>query len=326
MRGRTHSATLPKEMARRAARLPGDLFAHTLAGWPTAPVSPIPRRDRGTQALLFEDVLGTLGELSATQPLVVVLEDLHWADRSTLDLFAFVATHARRQRLLLVGTYRDAPRHGRHPLDLLLLSLERRPGVISMTLPALDPSEIRTQIDAIAGGAICRRTRRPQSPNGPKATRCSPRSFWRPAERGPLPASVRDALLDRSSFFPTRRASFRASSPSPAVASATTCCRASPTSTNRSSRAAFARSSILVSSRSKATHIGFATHCSRRPSTRTSCLVSAAGSMRESRTPSSRPPPGAPIPSGWLRSRITGTQRVTQLRARRLGGRGTRRA
>jgi DNA-binding CsgD family transcriptional regulator/tetratricopeptide (TPR) repeat protein len=172
------------------------LFAHTSRdGRRTG--EPNPERDRGTQALLFEDVLGTLGELSASHPLVVVLEDLHWADRSTLDLFAFVATHARRQRLLLVGTYRDAPRQGRHPLDLLLLSLERRPGVISMTLPALDPSEIRTQIDAISGGAA--------APN--LADRIAERAEGNPlfaeellaaGERGPLPASVRDALLDRS--------------------------------------------------------------------------------------------------------------------------------
>jgi DNA-binding CsgD family transcriptional regulator/tetratricopeptide (TPR) repeat protein len=173
-----------------------DLFAHTSqSGRRRRELDP--ERDRGTQALLFEAVLGTLGEMSATQPLVVVLEDLHWADRSTLDLFAFVATHARRQSLLLVGTYRDLPRHGRHPLNLLLLSLERRPGVTSLTLPALEPSQIRAQIDAIAGGTISTEL----------ADRIAERAEGNPlfaeellaaGDRGPLPASVRDALIDRS--------------------------------------------------------------------------------------------------------------------------------
>ncbi len=154
-------------------------------------------RDRGTQALLFEAVLDTLGELSTIQPVVVVLEDLHWADRSTIDLFAFVASHARRQPLLVVGTYRDAPVRGSDPLNALLVALERRSSVRSMTVSALDESEIRTQIAAITGGAIAAQL----------ADRVVRRAEGNPlfaeelvasGDEGHLPASLRDALIGRS--------------------------------------------------------------------------------------------------------------------------------
>ena len=154
-------------------------------------------RARGAQGLLFEAVLATLGDLATIQPLVVVLEDLHWADRSTLDLFAFVATHARRQRLLLIGTYRDIPMDGRDPLALLLLALERRETVTPVTLAALDETDVRAQIDAITAGSIGKEL----------ADRIAQRAGGNPlfaeellatTDHGPLPATIRDALIGRS--------------------------------------------------------------------------------------------------------------------------------
>jgi predicted ATPase len=46
--------------------------------------------------------------LTAERPLVLVLEDLHWSDRSTLDLLAYLARRREPARMLLVGTYRPA--------------------------------------------------------------------------------------------------------------------------------------------------------------------------------------------------------------------------
>ena len=66
------------------------------------------------QARLFELLLGLLGRLGEQAPLVLVLEDLHWADRSTRDLLAFLVRNLRRERLLVVSTYRtDEPSHQR---------------------------------------------------------------------------------------------------------------------------------------------------------------------------------------------------------------------
>src|SRR5205823_642645 len=56
---------------------------------------------------LFQAVAGFLRHASAVQPLVLVLEDLHDADRGTLDLLTHVSHNLTGARLLVVGTYRD---------------------------------------------------------------------------------------------------------------------------------------------------------------------------------------------------------------------------
>jgi len=56
---------------------------------------------------LFERVLALLSELSAQSPLLLVLEDMHWADESSRQLLAFLAVRLREQRVLVVATVRD---------------------------------------------------------------------------------------------------------------------------------------------------------------------------------------------------------------------------
>ena len=59
---------------------------------------------------------GRYSELAEASPVLLVLEDLHWADRSTRDLLTFLSRVLQHERVCLVGTYRsdDLPR--RHPL------------------------------------------------------------------------------------------------------------------------------------------------------------------------------------------------------------------
>jgi predicted ATPase len=59
------------------------------------------------QTRLFELLLGLLGRLGGQTSLLLVVEDLHWADRSTRDLLAFLARNLHRERVLLVVTYRS---------------------------------------------------------------------------------------------------------------------------------------------------------------------------------------------------------------------------
>ena len=84
--------------------------------------------DQTAQARLFELLLGLLGRLGEQAPLVLVVEDLHWADRSTRDLLAFLVRNLRRERLLVVVTYRnDEP--GQQRLGPYLAELDRgQPG------------------------------------------------------------------------------------------------------------------------------------------------------------------------------------------------------
>jgi DNA-binding CsgD family transcriptional regulator len=77
------------------------------------PLGGLPRADReaaGSQLQVFQDVLELLGERAAAAPVLLVLEDLHWADTSTLDLVVFLAHNLGDRRVLLLATYRaDEP-------------------------------------------------------------------------------------------------------------------------------------------------------------------------------------------------------------------------
>jgi predicted ATPase/DNA-binding CsgD family transcriptional regulator len=77
-----------------------------------------------SQARLFEAFLALLERLAERSPTVLVIEDLHWADRSTLDLLTFLVRNVRTG-LLLVLTYRTDDLHRRHPLRPFLAELER---------------------------------------------------------------------------------------------------------------------------------------------------------------------------------------------------------
>ena len=103
------------------------------------------------QARLFEIVYGVLRRLAEERPVVLVLEDMHWADASTLDLFRFLVRSAGDERLLFVITFRSDEMHRRHPLRPLLAELERLDPVGNFELDAFDSAELAEQVSAITG-------------------------------------------------------------------------------------------------------------------------------------------------------------------------------
>jgi DNA-binding CsgD family transcriptional regulator/tetratricopeptide (TPR) repeat protein len=100
-------------------------------------------------AQLLELVLGLLTRLSASRPVLLVLEDLHWADQSTLELAAFLVRSLRDVRVLLVGTYRSDELHRRHPLRPLLISWERVRSVGRIDLRRFNRDEVGDQLAVI---------------------------------------------------------------------------------------------------------------------------------------------------------------------------------
>ena len=109
--------------------------------------APAPRADIQA-AQLAELVLGLLGRLAAVAPVMFVVEDLHWADQSTLELLAFLARSLRGVRVLLMGTYRSDELHRRHPL---LTGWERMRSVDRIELGRFDRGEVAAQLAAILG-------------------------------------------------------------------------------------------------------------------------------------------------------------------------------
>jgi DNA-binding CsgD family transcriptional regulator len=101
------------------------------------PVGPEPVVD-AQRGSLFELVAGLLARLAAERPLVFVIEDLHWADRSTRDLIAFLVRSARTARAVLVCTYRSDELHRGHPLRPFLAELDRVREVERLELDRLD--------------------------------------------------------------------------------------------------------------------------------------------------------------------------------------------
>src|ERR1700759_4373913 len=100
---------------------------------------------------MFGAVLGLLGELSADAPVLLVFEDLHWADASTRDLLTFLSRVLRTERVALIGTYRTDDLHRRHPLRPLTAELQRLPNVTPIRLGPLTPGALAEPLPALAG-------------------------------------------------------------------------------------------------------------------------------------------------------------------------------
>ncbi|HUN34241.1 MAG TPA: AAA family ATPase, partial [Trebonia sp.] len=140
------TATTPATAADPATTIPASTTspATTTPATFTTPVSPIsPAESAGeARARLFEEFLTLLERLAETAPLVVVMEDAHWADRSSRDLLAFLTGYQRTLRqVLIVVTFRSDELHRTHPLRPLLAELGRISWVERLELPRLTLAE-----------------------------------------------------------------------------------------------------------------------------------------------------------------------------------------
>jgi DNA-binding CsgD family transcriptional regulator/tetratricopeptide (TPR) repeat protein len=105
----------------------------------------------GAQSTLYLQVLGLIERIAADAPTVIVLEDLHWADRSTRDLIRFLVRNLTHPRITLVGTYRTDELDERHPFLALLAELDRSGRVDRFELSRFTRSEVHDQLAGILG-------------------------------------------------------------------------------------------------------------------------------------------------------------------------------
>jgi hypothetical protein len=140
---RTHVAQHGGELARMVPAL-----ARRLGELP-APQTSDPDTER---YLLWAAAVGLLEEASRHSPVLLVLEDLHWADKPSLQLFRHLVANTSSVPLFIVGTYRDAELSASHPLNEALAGLHREPaGVSTIDLNGLDDTGVIAFMESAAG-------------------------------------------------------------------------------------------------------------------------------------------------------------------------------
>ena len=103
---------------------------------------------------LVDLVHGILARLSGRGPVVIVVEDLHWADRTTRDLIGFLASSLADDPVLLVLTYRSDDLHRRHPLLPALAELQRAARPERLDLAPFDVPTTAALVEAISGADL----------------------------------------------------------------------------------------------------------------------------------------------------------------------------
>ncbi len=117
-------------------------------GLPPPPALDLPEANRFR---LFDSITTFLKNATQFQPLVLILDDLHWADQPSLLLLQFLARHVADSRLLVVGCYREVELSRQHPLSQALGHLSREPVFRRVPLRGLDLEDTELFIQAITG-------------------------------------------------------------------------------------------------------------------------------------------------------------------------------
>lgn len=196
----------------RSGSMPGDRLSTTVAGdlgpgpdgetvgGAARPGSSDEGMGRGE---LFEAVHGALEDLGEQGPSLVIVEDAHWADRSTRDMLSFLFGRGFGTPVSVVVSYRSDDLHRRHPLRSAVTEWGRIPGVERLHLEALRDSDVRTLVrtvhDAQGSGPAL-----PEARVREIVRRAEGNAFFAEelleaseADRGALPADLADLLLLR---------------------------------------------------------------------------------------------------------------------------------
>ncbi|WP_432479210.1 helix-turn-helix transcriptional regulator [Nocardioides sp. GXQ0305] len=114
------------------------------------PTTPDPGSEATSRMRLFQAVLGLLGRVSEHRPVVHVVEDVHWADRSTLDLLTFLVGNLNDERVLLLLTHRDDAPDESSDLASWLVELGRM-DARTVRVPRLERDDAARLVTSLAG-------------------------------------------------------------------------------------------------------------------------------------------------------------------------------
>jgi ABC-type oligopeptide transport system substrate-binding subunit len=141
---------LPESVAADLVTLAPILRQH----YPEAKPNPQLDDPRAEQQRLFESLVLLFSLLSERAPLLLALEDAHWADSGTLFLLRHLARRTRHQRVMLVATYREVELDQARPFHEVLLDLERERLAARLKLPRLDWGETKEMLAVLFDEAI----------------------------------------------------------------------------------------------------------------------------------------------------------------------------
>ena len=191
---------LPANALPELARLLPDIAVET--------VSPAPAGGRFAQGRLFELLLAFLRHIAEVEPVLLVIEDAHWADVSTRDFLVFLARNFAGAQIALMVSYRSDELLPEHPWRATLSELIRCDAVERIELHRLSREATARQLEAITGARV------PERMIDEVYARSSGNPFYAEellaasssGEPRPLPESLRDALLVRVEALPPQAA------------------------------------------------------------------------------------------------------------------------
>ena len=136
------TTSLPRSTRAELGRLVPEIRSQADAG---------PVDEEGGQGRLFAAVRDALTVASSSRPIIVTIEDVHWADASTLDLVSYLARSMQSEHYLLLMTARMDTLPRRHPLLAVVAELGRLPWLERIDLARFDEPEVAQQLTGILG-------------------------------------------------------------------------------------------------------------------------------------------------------------------------------
>ncbi len=165
--------------------------------------STAPEQELWAQTRLYEALLDLFRSLTASGPLVIQLEDLHWADAGTLAATSYLLRAIHAEPILVVATFRTDEVTRKHPVRAWLAEVVRDPNVERIELAPLDEADVAALIDHIVGEQLQDRevaeilARSDGNPFFIEELLCCRTDYGES-----LPASLRDVLLSRIDAIP----------------------------------------------------------------------------------------------------------------------------
>lgn len=154
--------------------------------------------DQANRLQLFDGLVEAFGSVGGPEhPLLLVLEDLHWADASSRDVLRFLVSRLRDQHLLVVASYRTDDLHRRHPWRPVAAELARHPRVERLDLAPFTDDELRDFTTALSGSPLTESTLRRVIDRSEGNAYFAEELLEAGAEADELPWSLADVLRSR---------------------------------------------------------------------------------------------------------------------------------